>query len=61
VARLWSSDRHTAAIVARKRDVCGSSKIQTQNGVWLNCLVSVSRSVSVGGGRLMRLLVIGCL
>ena len=29
--------------------------------VWLNCLVSAGRSVCVGGGRLIRLLIIGCL
>jgi len=33
------------------------NKVQIQE-VWLKCLVSAGRSMLVGGGRLMRLLVI---
>ena len=57
---LWSSDGHPAAIVAGEGDVRGSERgLSTE--VWFNRLVSAGKSVCVGGGRLMRLLVIGCL
>ena len=57
---LWSSDGHPAAIVAGEGDVRGSERgLSTE--VWFNRLVSAGRSVCGGGGRLMRLLVLGCL
>jgi hypothetical protein len=58
VVYLWSSDGHPAAIVAGEGDVRGSERgLSTE--VWFNRLVSAGKSVCVGGGRLMRLLVIG--
>ena len=57
---FWSFDGHPAAIVAGEGDVCGSEQ-GSDTEVWLNCLVSAGRSVCVGSGRLMRLLVIGCI
>jgi hypothetical protein len=60
VAGLWSVDKNPAAIVVGEGDVCDSEQgLNTE--VYLNRLVSASRFVRVGGGRLMRLLVIGCL
>jgi hypothetical protein len=60
VACLWGSDAHPAVIVAGEGDVYGSER-GSNTEVRLICLVSAGRSVRVGGGRLMRLLVIGCL
>jgi hypothetical protein len=53
---IFGFDGHPAAIVAGEGDVCGSGQ-GSNTEVWLNRLVSASRSV--GGGRLMRLFVIG--
>ena len=46
--------------MAREGEVCGSER-GSSTEIWFNRLVSAGRSVCVGGGRLMSLLVIGCM